>query len=94
MSRRFFEHREFAIIVGWDRPLSTFFGQVEKYEDDSAYPVNLIDMGGPTDNSYTDITKFHEAFKQRLLEIGIDDFALTQQQLVHLLADQDGISLS
>ena len=95
MSRHTVEHREFLITVGWDRPMNTFFGQVEKYaeEDDAAYPAELIDMGGPMDCPYTNITKFYETFKQKLLEIGIDDFELSQQQLLQLLADQDNVSL-
>lgn len=95
MSRHTVEHREFWITVGWDRPLNTFFGQVEKdsEEDDAAYPVELVDMGGPMDCPYTDITKFHQALKQKLIAIGIDDFELSQQQLLQLLADQDNIPL-
>lgn len=91
MTRHTVEHRQYWITFGWDHPLMTLFGQVE--DSNSECPSDLIELGGPMDRSYTDITKFHKAFKQKLTEIGINDFELSQQQLLHLLSDKDGISL-
>ena len=48
-------------------------------------------MGSPFDCLYTHIEKFHDAFLQRLHELGVDDFALSMEQKLQLLADKDGI---
>ncbi|NJM99195.1 MAG: hypothetical protein HC800_20500 [Phormidesmis sp. RL_2_1] len=91
MSRHYIEHNDtHGITVGWDRPLGTFFAQVELLgaADDQAL---LLDIGSPFDCLYTQIDRFHEAFVQHLHNLGIDDFELSQAQLLKLLDDQNGI---
>ena len=92
MSRYCVQHiaqsEQYWISFGWDRPLHSFFAQVEPDSDPDKL---LLDMGSPFDRLYTQIEAFHEAFVQHLHEIGIDDFSLSMEQKYQLLADKDGI---
>lgn len=100
MSRYCIKHetkgQTYWISFGWDRPTSTFFAQVEPDESEASDDLDepdelLLDMGSPFDCLYTHIEKFHDAFLQRLHELGVDDFALSMEQKLQLLADKDGI---
>lgn len=91
MSRHHVMHRGYCIAFGWDFPLNSFFAQVEDINADA--DNWLLDMGG-LDCPYTDVTAFQQAFEQRLRELGIDDFVLSQQQLFQLLAEQDGVAIN
>lgn len=91
MSRHYVMHRNYCIAFGWDFPLNSFFAQVEDINAD-ADPW-LLDMGN-LDCPYTNITQFQQVFTQRLRELGIDDFVLSQQHLFQLLADQDGVAIN
>lgn len=99
MSRYCVKHetkdKTYWISFGWDCPMSTFFAQVEPEESEASDEIDepdelLLDMGSPFDCLYTNIEKFHDAFLQRLHELGVGDFALSVEQKLQLLADKDG----
>ena len=93
MSRYCIKHetkgQTYWISFGWDRPMSTFFAQVESDESEDPDEL-LIDMGSPFDCLYTNIEKFHDTLLQYLRELGVDDFELSMKQKIQLLADKDG----
>ena len=106
MSRYSVEHVEgeqtYGITFGWDRPLNTFFAQVEAVteETDQASESDaenedeeelLLDIGSPFDCLYTQVDPFYSALLEHLQQIGINDFSLSMEQKCQLLQDQDGI---
>lgn len=93
MSRHYIEHNNtHGITVGWDRLLGTFFAQVEALETtDDLEEELLIDIGSPFDTIYPEIDAFAKALLEKLSEIGITDFELSQQQKFQLLDDMNGI---
>lgn len=84
------ESKTYWLFFGWDRPMNTFFAQVEADESEDPDEL-LLDIGSPFDRLYTQIEKFHDALVQALQELGIDDFELSMEQKCQLLADKDGI---
>lgn len=88
-------NKTYWISFGWDRPSSTFFVQVEddSIEDEGEDCVNptVLDIGSPFDTLYTQIDPFIRASSERLAEIGITDFSLSQTQKFQLLDDMHGI---
>ena len=78
MSRQQIEHGKYAISFGWDCSFDTFFAQADDTEDNlSEEPLLWL---GSERGEYRDLETFKRAFSKALLENGIDDFELTEQQ--------------
>ena len=97
MSRYTVEHNTesstYWISFGWDRPMGTFFAQVEddSLDEEEVGDPTVLDIGSPFDTIYTRIDRFIQVFSEKLAKIGITDFELSQNQKFQLLDDMNGI---
>jgi hypothetical protein len=67
MSRYLFENNRYAITIGWDSPLNTFFATVFDNERESEFFEPLIWLGTQV-GEYPDVHQFLSTLSQKMSE--------------------------
>lgn len=87
MSRYLFENNRYAINIGWDSPLNTFFATVFDNEHENYLDKPLIWLGTQV-GEYPNVHPFLHVLSQKMNENGIIDIALPDDLAETLEEDQ------
>jgi hypothetical protein len=88
MSRHEIEHPKYAIALGWDRPLNTFFCTVSEPDPETEEEKILIWIGGGKVGEYQDARLFLEEVQKQMDEKKIADVTLPDSFVATLEQDQ------
>ena len=87
MSRYLFENNRYAINIGWDSPLNTFFATVFDNEHENYLDEPLIWLGTQV-GEYPDIHQFLSTLSQKMSENGIINIAFSDDLAETIEEDQ------
>jgi hypothetical protein len=87
MSMYLFENNRYAINIGWDSPLNTFFATVFDNKHENYLDEPLIWLGTQV-GEYPDVHQFLSTLSQKMSENGIIDITFPDNLTETLESDQ------
>jgi len=79
------DHGDYRITFGWDRSMDTFYGMADDVRDTEAEEP-LVWLGDAF-GAYRDLEGFKVAFQQALIDVGIEGFAFSSEDLAAVKTD-------